>query len=184
MILDQGEHPLDGVPGPLVVAFGAVHEPDEHGMVADDEGRDAEDVEGADGLLVLVAHHLGRPAGSRLRPARLGVDPGTAQRLADHGTVAQIAALVVPATNRDGERRGTGREAGRGPPPRRPGTRGRAWWPDPPTPGVPPSGTWAWLRKNGTKVTSQSAPASRPSRRCSWPLRANGTPIVPGHGKS
>ena len=51
--VEQIDHPLDGGPAERRVALGAVHQPDEGGLVADDEGRYAPDLVLLDGLGVL-----------------------------------------------------------------------------------------------------------------------------------
>ena len=157
-------------PSPL----GAAHQPGEHGVVADDEGRHAEDVELLDAALVLLADRPWPARRRRPRPARRRRRhrPGPGRRGPRHRSrrsppSSWRAAKIDRCTARkcSGNRSRTATPAASD-------SRSAWWagsshvsWPSVPMP---------WLRKYGTKVTSHPAPASRPSRMCSWPLRAKG----------
>ena len=49
--------------------------------------------------------------------------------------------------------------------------------------GVPPSGTWPWLRVKGRKVTSQSAPSAKPGQQVLVGVAGEGAAVVPCHGE-
>ena len=64
----------DRRPGEFVVALGTVHQPDENGPVAHNEGRDAEDGVIVHGGILLPTETLERPAGIELGEDRVVVD--------------------------------------------------------------------------------------------------------------
>ena len=71
---EEIEHAIDRRPGEFVVALGTVHQPDENGPVADNEGRDAEDGVIVHCGLVLTTEHVERPAGVELGEDGVVVD--------------------------------------------------------------------------------------------------------------
>src|SRR5947207_1444690 len=87
--VEQAERPLE------VVDAVALHEPDEHGLVALDERRDAERLKAVDLLGVLGGERLQRTAAPRLCGDGVDVEAGGADSLTDDLLVAELLAVVV-----------------------------------------------------------------------------------------
>src|ERR1019366_1830090 len=95
VVAHETEHTVDGGAGPGAVPFGSVHQADEDGVVARDEGGYAEHVELVDTALVLFPDDLGRPPVVDLVENGVGVDAGPGQGGVDEGPVAQVGRLGV-----------------------------------------------------------------------------------------
>ena len=169
--LEQVEHAVD------VVGVAAVHQPHEHGLVADDERRDAEDRSGSSPRRCGSAR--ASSAAGRSRPRRRWPRgrgrPTSRSRRAPRPWRSSRRARGGRRTRR-GASRGTCRGTRRArrcpraatftPVPHSAGSRSQT--------GGSPSSTWTWSSENGRKVTSQSRPARSPATTESWPLRAKG----------
>src|SRR2546421_8579588 len=124
--VEQSECPLE------IVDAVALHESDEHGLVALDERGDAERLKAVDLLGVLGGERLQRTAAPRLLGDGVDVEAGGAHGLTDDVLLAELLAVVVAGGERGGRggreaRGGMGTGGGRGeggPPPRPPPARG------------------------------------------------------------
>ena len=187
--LVEGREPRRGGRGPArsvararsPSSLGAVHQPDEGGLVAVDEGGHAPHVVVGGGLA------RARPApwpaampSSTAAKASARVEAVVDQHLADHVAVAQVEAVVVAGGEQrpvDGEERLRRRVAHVD---ARPGGRaGRCRRPGRSQIGASPSSTWTWPSEKATKVTSHAGPVGqrRPARargRCG--RRGSGSP--------
>ncbi len=128
---------------------------------------------------------LGRPAGVHLVENALGVHPGRSR-----AHRRPRPAHAGRALGRGGRRTGRGCTAGncsgmrsRATTPAARATRS-GWAAGSSHAGVPPSGTWAWLRKKGTKVTSQGSPGVEAGEHVLVAVSGEGTAVVPGNRKS
>src|SRR5581483_11956717 len=93
--LDGVEDALDGPAGVVAVVPGPVHHPDEHGGVADEEGRHAEDLVGIHGIGVRLAELGARPPRLDLLGHRGGVDAVAGEDAVDDLGQAEVEALVM-----------------------------------------------------------------------------------------
>src|SRR5437660_3786799 len=92
--VEQPECPLE------IVDAVALHEPDEHGLVALDERGDAERLKAVDLLGVLGGERLQRTAAPRLLGDGVDVEAGGAHGLTDDVLVAELLAVVVAGGER------------------------------------------------------------------------------------
>src|SRR2546421_5511665 len=92
---DEVDGALDRLGGEPGIAARAVHEPDEHGLVVGDERRHPEHPVVGDGTLVLLAERLERPTLGDGLEDRRRVDALLLEDPAQHGFLADVAALVV-----------------------------------------------------------------------------------------
>ena len=167
-------------------ALAAVHEPDERGALAHDEGRDAEHVPAVVGLGVLLGERpsAGGPTRPRPRPRRRRGRPTSRPRRARRPWRSGGLGRGGRRTRRRASR-GSGRRTSRGPrcpraarARRCPTRRARA-----PTPAASPSSTCTWSSENGRKRTSQSRPSRRPGDDGLVAVAGEGAAVVEADGE-